>query len=81
MRIREENKRLTRKQRRERMRARRSSFKERMTLSPLQKFARHNKFPFKILTHLLMVQFSVAYILLHNFQYTSFVNSNEASFR
>eukprot|EP00035_Acanthoeca_spectabilis_P009430 m.167202 g.167202 ORF g.167202 m.167202 type:complete len:992 (-) comp14722_c0_seq5:220-3195(-) len=72
---------MTRTERRSSLRARRRSFKERMTLTPLQKFARHGKFPWKLLCHLLTVLFAVSYICLHNVQFSSFVSANEQSFR
>ena len=79
--IREETKHMSRLQRKDSLRQRRKSFKERMMLSPLKKFARHGKFPVKLLVHLLTVLFSVSYITLHNNEFSAFVAANEESFR
>jgi len=81
LRIADETRHMSRVQRQHSLHARRRSFKERMMLSPLQKFARHKKFPWKLLIHLQTVLFALAYIFLHNFQFSSFVAANEASFR
>lgn len=57
------------------------TYKEKMTMSPLQKFKKYRRFPWALTTHILVVITTITYILLHNAEYADFVNANEQSFR
>eukprot|EP00050_Salpingoeca_kvevrii_P000383 m.147157 g.147157 ORF g.147157 m.147157 type:complete len:509 (-) comp10102_c3_seq1:527-2053(-) len=62
----------------EERRARRA-FNERLTLSPLQKFRQHGKFPYKLTLHLLIVINVTALIICRNQQYSEFTSSMRSS--
>lgn len=52
------------------------SFQERLTLSPLEKFRKHGKIPFKLIFHVLLLSFSSAFIVARNVQFAFYYSNN-----
>lgn len=61
--------------------SRQISFNERLTLSPITKFKRHGKFPFKLMFHILCLVAVSGLILTRNIQFAAFTDATQSSLR
>jgi hypothetical protein len=52
-----------------------------LTLSPIQKFRQFQKFPFKFVTHLLVLSFACGAIITRNIEYSDFIASTTTTLR
>ena len=57
------------------------SFKEQMTMSPLEKLRKYHRIPFKLLFNLAVTALVTAFMISDNLQYASFVNASSTAFR
>ncbi len=55
------------------------SFGERLTLSPLEKFRKQGKWPFKLIFHVLVLIFSTTFLVAHNAQFAYYQNFQTTS--
>lgn len=52
-----------------------------LTISPLEKFRKYRKFPFKFLLHVLIIAFSCAGMISRNIEYADFIASTSTTLR
>jgi hypothetical protein len=52
-----------------------------LTISPLEKFRKYRKFPFKFMLHVLIIAFSCAGMISRNVEYADFIASTSTTMR
>ena len=60
---------------------RRPTISEELTMSPLEKFRKYRRFPFKLLLNFAVATLITVFMVFNNQQYTSFVNSSSDAYR